>query len=248
MKLKTAAVVAAATAALSFAAAGSAAAQPAGHASRDKSAALSQIAGSRLAKGLLSGSAFFSDFTVFGSGNSGGKLSSTRVRQTPGSLSCGVFVDTNYDTNWGNTAGAFKTYVNSDYYQSAPFAVYSVAQEVLQFSTGHAASTFYSQSYAKYAACRDFPVPNPTDTAPGGGSYDVSATSTHKTTVSGHQAFWANEEWAPSESSGFIQYVEVLFAVSGTNVYYLWEDSGTNDEPSPALMSDLIHQVQSLYR
>jgi hypothetical protein len=247
MKFKTvAAVVAAATAALSFAAAGSAAAQPLGHSSQHKPAAVPQVTGSRLASALLPTSAFGSDFGLYGWANSGGKLSSTRARQTPSSLSCGVFIDNNYATNWGNTAGAFRTYVNSG--PGWPFIVYSVAQEVLQFSTDHAASTFYDQSYAKYDGCRDFPVPNPTDTAPGGGSYLVSDTSTQKTSVSGHQAFWTSEVWAPSESSGDIQDVEVLFVVSGTNVYYLWEDSGTNDEPSTKLMGDLIQRIQSLYR
>jgi len=249
MKFKTvAAVVAAATAALSFAAVGSAAAQPLGHPIRHKPASTPQITGSRLLKGLLPGSEFGSAFTRFGSPiTSGGKLSSTRVRQTPASLSCGIFADNNYVTNWGNTAGAGVIYENSAWAANWPFTQYSVSQEVVQFPTDHGASTFFNQSYTKYATCQSFAVANPTDTAPGGGSYVVSDGSARKTTVSGHQAFWASEEWAPSEASGELQDVEVLFAISGTNVYYLWEDTGTNDEPSPAWMSDLIHRVQALY-
>jgi hypothetical protein len=247
MQFRMVMAAAAATAALSFAGAGSAAAQTLGHPVQHESAALT---GSRLLKGLLPASAFGGSFYTAkgGSISSGGKLSSTRIRQTPGSLSCGTLVNTNYTTGWGNTAGAGVSYLNSAYAGSWPFTLYSVSQNVVQFATTHSASTFFSQAYAKLSACRSFTVPNPSDAAPGGGGITVSDTSTRKTTVGGHQAFWTGESWAPNEASGFVQYVEILYAVSGTNVYYLWEDSGTNDEPSPALMSDLIHRVQALYR
>ena len=39
----------------------------------------------------------------------------------------------------------------------------------------------------------------------------------------------------------------MLVVVSGTNVYQFWNLSGTNDEPSPALMAQLIKQTQKLY-
>jgi hypothetical protein len=251
MKFKTvAAIVAAATAALSFAAAGSAAAQPLGHSSQHKPAAVPQVTGSRMVKGLLPTSAFGSDFTPSGSPiSSGGKLLSTRVRQTPGSLGCGTWVNNLYTTNWGNTAGAGAVYQNPSWAASWPFDQYSVSQLVLQFPSDHAASSFYNEAYAKYVACRTFDVPNPTDTAPGGGSYIVDDSSTHKTTVSGHQAFVNGETWTPSEGTAnyYAFYAETLYAVSGTNVYYLWEDSGTPDEPVPALMTHLIQRIQSLY-
>ena len=247
MKFRTV-IVTAVAAALSLAAAASAGAQTLGHPVQRMPASSRQVTGSRLAKGLLSASAIGSGFTKYGSGDSGGRLLSTRVRQTPGSLSCGVFVDTNYSSGWGNTAGAFVIYVNPGSSTNWPFAIYSVSQEVLQFATAHAASAFFNQAYAKYAGCRSFSVPNPTDSTPGGGSYDVSQGSAHKTTVSGHQAFWASELWTPSGNFSFVQNAEVLFALAGTNVYYLWEDSGTNDEPSPALLSHLINRVQALYR
>lgn len=248
MKFRTV-MVAAGAAALSFAAAGSAAAQTLGHQDQHRAARSPQITGSRLVKGLLPASVFGSNYTTSGSTiSSGGKLTSTRVGQSPGSLSCGIFVDENYVTNWGNTGGASRIYVNQAWQASWPFTLYSVTQQVLQFATAHAASTFYNQAYAKYASCRSFSVLNPSDTAPGGGNYDVSDTAVRKTSVSGHQAFWASESWAPSQASGEVQDVEVLYTVSGTNVYYLWEDSGTNDEPSPALMRDLINRVQALYK
>jgi PknH-like extracellular domain len=250
MKVRTVMVtVAASAAALSFAAAGSAAAQTLGHPVQRMPASVSQVTGSRLVKGLLPASAFGPSFYLPKGGtiSSGGKLTSTRVKQTPGSLSCGTFVNENYTTGWGNTAGAGVLYVNSAWtIQNSAFTLYSVVQDVVQFATAHAASTFFSQAYAKLSACRSFVVPNPGDTSPGGGSYTVSDTSTSKTHVSGHQAFWTSELWALSEGSRYNSDVEILYAVSGTDVYYLWENNGTNDEPSPALMSDLIHRVQSL--
>jgi hypothetical protein len=238
------AAAAAATAALSFAGAGSAAAQTLGHPVQHEFAALT---GSQLSKGLLPASAFGGDFYKAKAISSGGKLSSTRVRQTPGSLSCGNFAGTSYTTGWGNTAGAGVLYLNSAWtFGNAAFTLYSVIQNVVQFPTVHAASAFFSQAYAKLSACRSFVVPNPSDNAPAGGSYDVSDTSTSKTTVGGHQAFWTSELWAASEASEYTSDVEILYVVSGTDVYYLWENNGTNDQPSSKLMADLIHRVQAL--
>ena len=246
MKFRTV-MVAAAAAALSFGAVSSAAAQTLGHASPHRAAAR-QITGSRLAKGLLPTSAFGGNYTRAGSvQNSGGKLASTRIRYTPASLSCGSFVNTNYTSGWGNTAGADVIYLNPDWFTNWPFSLYSVTQEALQFATTHAASTFFNQAYAKYAACHSFTVPNPTDSTPGGGSWNVSNGSAKRVSVGGRQAFWASEQWDPSETTLDLQYAEVLFVVSGTNVYYLWEDSGTTDEPSTSIMGSLIHRVQRLY-
>ncbi|HTX27038.1 MAG TPA: hypothetical protein VME19_08490 [Streptosporangiaceae bacterium] len=248
MKFRTAMVMAAAAAtAVSFAAAGSAAAQTLGHQVQRMPASVSQVNGSRLAKGLLSPSAFGLVLTKSGSANTGGKLLSTRIRQTPGSLSCGTFANINYDSGWGNTAGAFVSYENPNWYGEWPFTQYSLGEVVVQFATAHSASTFYNEAYARFAGCRSFPVPNPSDTTPGGGSYDVSDTSTWKTSVSGHKAFVNTELWAPNNAGGDTDYVDNLYTVSGTVVYYLWDVSGTNDEPSPKLMTELIQRVQGLY-
>jgi hypothetical protein len=247
MKFRTVMVtVAASAAALSFAAAGSAAAQTLG---QRMPASVSQVTGSRLAKGLLSASAYGADFTSTGSANTGGKLLSTRVRQTPGSQSCGTFVNIVDDSGWGNTAGAYASYYNNDEASGWPSTQYSVGEDVDQFATAHAASTFYGQAYAKYAACRSFVIPNPSDNSPGGGATDVSDTTTSKTSVSGHQAFANSELWTPSEGTSKYSafYVEVLYAVSGTNVYYLWEIIGAVDQVSPKLMASLINRVQGLY-
>ena len=247
MKFRTVMVTAAA-AALSFTAASSAAAQTLGHAGQHRAAR--QITGSRLAKGLLPASAFGSDFTNNGSGNTGRKLLSTRIRQTPGSLSCGTFSNTVYAGGWGNTAGAFVSWLNQDEASGWPATDFTVGEVVYQFATAHAASTYFNQSYAKYAACRSFAVANPSDNTPGGGTYDVSDTSTRKTTVSGHQAFVNSQYWVPSEGTiNFLAfYAESLYAISGKNVYFLWQITGEVNPVSPKFMSSLIHRVQGLYK
>lgn len=249
MKSRTVMAVAAVAAALSLVAAGSAAAQTLGHPDQHMRASARQITGSQLAKGLLSASAYGADFKSSQPSDTGGKLLSTRVLQTPGNLSCGTFAnDINiYIKYWGNTAGASIGYFNSNWRGSWPYSQYDVGQVVLQFATAHAASTFFNQAYAKFTACRSFPVPNPSDTSPGGGSYDVNDTSTSRTTISGHQAFVTDESWVPSGNSTVTYYIGVSYVVSGTDVYSLWEITGTNDQPSTRLMSGLIHRVQSLY-
>ncbi len=247
MKFKTVAV-AVATAVLSFGAVGPAAAHSLGQMNEHAYASPPQINGSRLQAGLLPESAFGDAFTFEQSLNSGSKLQTTHASRHVPTMSCEAFEDNEYVSFLGETAGATEEYVNTDWRATWPFAIYLADQDVVQFATDQAATTYFGQAYAKYVACRSFSVPNPGDTAPGGGSYVVGSTSTSTTTVGGHHAFLATELWSPSEASGRFLHIDVLFVVSGTNVYNLWEVAGTNDEPSPTLMSDLIHRVQSLYR
>ena len=59
-------------------------------------------------------------------------------------------------------------------FQNSAVTIYSAFEEAFQFATVHAASTYFNQSYAKFAGCKSFLAPNPTDSAPGGGSWEVS--------------------------------------------------------------------------
>jgi len=247
MKVSTVMVTGAAVAALCFGAVGSAAAQPLGHPGHGRPASPPQINGPRLAKGLLPPSAFGSSYTFLESLNSGSKLQTTRASRPVPRQSCAAYENDEYVSFLGQTAGATDQYMNEAWRGSWPDTLYGLSQDVVQFATDQAASTYFGQAYAKYAACLSFTVPNPGDVTPGGGTYLVSGVSISRTTVSGHHAFTATELWAPSEASGRFFHVDVLFVVAGTNVYNLWEVSGTNDVPSSALMTDLIHRVQALY-
>jgi hypothetical protein len=246
MKFRAAAVTVA-TVALSLAAAGSAAAQPLGHASQHEYASPPQLNGLQLRAALLPASAFGSNFTYLSGINSGAKLQTTHASRPVPGQSCEVYENDEYVSFLGDTAGAENQYMNTAWRASWPFAVYAVAQDVVQFATTAQAATYYGQAHAKYAQCLSFSVPNPGDDLPGGGTIVVSDVSVSKTTVAGHQAFAATELWAPSEATGRTARVNVLFVLAGTNVYNLFESSGTNDQPSAALMGDLIHRVQALY-
>jgi len=251
VKIKTVAVAVAAAAlassvALSLAAAGPAAAQPAGTASQHP-AAPKQITGSRLQAGLLPASAFGAGFTVQTSLNTGGKLLSTGITLHVPTASCSQFEGEIYVSGFGNTAGALDLYVNPNAATERPEAIINGSQAVLQFAAAGSATTFFSQAHAKYASCQSFSEPNPTDTSAGGGTWQISTLGESNTTVGGNQAFTVTQAIAPSETPGRTQYIDVLYVVSGTNVYSMWQYSGTNDEPSPALMGKLISKVQGLY-
>jgi hypothetical protein len=246
VKVTIAAVAAATAAALSLVTAGTATGQPIAHHGQPKAAP--QITGPRLRTGLLPASAFGANFTVENTLNTGGTLlSSTKVTLHVPTASCSTFEGEIYVSGFGNTAGALDQYVNPDAAMQRPEAVIDGLQDVVQFATTAAATTFLTQAQAKYAACLSFSEPNPTDTNPGGGTFQISTLSVAKTTVSGDQAFTVTEAIALSEKPGLTQYIDVLYVLASTNVYSMWQYSGTNDEPSAVLMAKLIRQVQALY-
>ena len=240
MKMKIVAVLAAA-AALSITAAGTAAATPLGPANQHESAAVTQVNGLKLKTAMLPISAFGNDEAFVQASNSGPKLQTTRIKDHVASMSCTNFEGYIHLSVFGDTAGAWVNYSNSDWRSQYPNAVYYGIEYVLQFATDAAAATFYGQARAKYAACQSFnePVNDYTGT--------VNGSSIANTKVSGDKAFVVTQ---PIVFSGYLQYplyYNWLFVLAGTNVYYFSDVAGTNDKPSTALMTKLIHQVQALY-
>jgi hypothetical protein len=128
-----------------------------------------------------------------------------------------------------------------------PDTIFYGYQAVVQFASTRAAGTFFAQSRAKFAHCQSFTEPNPGDGVPGGGTFQVGSVSVANTRVNGYQGFVVTQSIAMSESPGTSWYRNILFVVSGTNVYSLWETGGVNDEPSHAVMSRLIHKIHALY-
>ncbi len=246
MKFRTV-MVAAAAAALSFAAAGSAAAQPLGHRDQRMPASPAQITGSRLATGLLPSSAFGDGFTFGASENSGHKLLSTHATKQVSRMSCSAFEGTEWVSGFGNTAGAVEEYLNPTPLPDLAVGIAYGFQDVLQFATTQAAATYFNQADAKYMYCKEFTEPNPGDTRPGGGTYEVNFLGLSTTTVRGDNGFTATQSIALSESPGRTLHIDVLYVIAGPDVYSLWDVSGSNDEPSPTLMSSLIQRVQGLY-
>lgn len=243
MRFKTAAAVVAAVA-LSYAVAGPATAQSLAPLAKHSSAP-AQVSGSRLQRGLLPGSAFGSGFTISGRLNTGSKLLGTRAILHVPSMKCSVFEGYDYVSGFGNTAGALDQYNNPSPFATYPNTVLYGYQDVVQFASTSAATNFFNSGHSKFSACRTFSEPNPGDKSPGGGTYQVSTLSLSKLTVGGDHAFEATQTLAESEAPGITLYINVLFVVAGTNVYNLWDVSGTNDQPAP--MGKLIHQIQALY-
>jgi len=227
-----------------IAVAGSAAAQPS---ARDSQSKTPQLSGPRLQTGLLPASAVGAGFTPGATLNTGSGLLSTPTAQNGPTTSCSTFEGKIYVSGFGNTAGALAEYVNPNAAMQRPEAIMQGFQDVIQFGTASAATTFFTQARAKYLACLSFSEPNPTDTSPGGGTFQISTIGVSKTTVGGNAAFAVTQQIALSEHPGATEFVDVLYAVAGTDVYSMWQQSGTNDEPSPTTMGSLIHKVQALY-
>lgn len=241
MKFKVVIVVLA-VAVLSFTAVGSAAAQPLRFANGHKSTQPPQVSGAQLQMALLPPSAFGSGFTFWASLNTGSKLQTTHAKLYLPGMSCNAFESKLYAAFFGDTAGAVEKYTNPAPRATYPDTIIDGDEDVLQFASAAAATTFYTRAEAKYAACRSF-----VESIPGGDTYDVSTLSVAKTSVSGDQAFQVTEALAVSGYRVTPLYDNFLYVVSGTNVYSLGTFSGSNDEPSPALMANLIHRVQALY-
>jgi hypothetical protein len=238
MKGKIVAVLAAA-AALSFTAVGSAAATPLGPANEHVSAAPRQVNGLRLQAAMLPASAFGPTITRSDEQDTGTKLQSTHAKYHVPSMGCAKFELSAFDQGFGNTAGAWVRLGNPDEDSQYPNTINAAFESVFQFATAKAATTFQSQARSKFAACGSF-----TDSS---GNF-WRTLSVAKTTVSGHQAFLVTQQFmGPSYPFGAWWWEFNLYVVAGTNVYNIYEENGTNDVPSTALMSTLIHQVQALY-
>jgi hypothetical protein len=242
----TAALGLAAAGAGAVAAAGSAVAQPSGHGPAVSSKP-PQLSGSRLQTGLLPASAFGTGFTLGTTLNTGSGLLTTPVTLNAATTSCSTFEGKIYVSGFGNSAGALDEYVNPNAAMQRPEAIIQGFQDVIQFATASAATTFFTAARTKYTACQSFSEPNPTDTNPGGGTFQISTLAVSKTTVSGDAAFSATQQIALSEHPGTTQFIDVLYAVAGQDVYSMWQQSGTNDEPSVTVMGSLIKKVQGLY-
>lgn len=227
-----------AAAALSFAMAGSAAAQPLGH----KPAPPPQVSGSRLQATLLPASAFGSGFTRAAYFDTGSKLASTHATKHIPSMSCTYFDSHVFFGFLGDTAGAALQYTNPGWYATYPDSIVAGYEDVLQFATAASATAIFDQARAKHAACKTFTEPA------FGGTAAVSTISVTNTRVSGDRAFVVTEFFAFPGHPTKPVYSNTLYVVAGTNVYSTEIATGVNDEPSPALMRTLIHRIQALYQ
>jgi|SRR5579859_3228677 len=207
-----------------------------------------QVNGAQLRSALLPPSGFGDGFVMNSTLDTGRRLLHQRTVDFPHRMSCADFETSVIVSGWGNTAGADSEVDNQNWTSQYPTTVAFVDQEVFQFGNDDAAVSFLKQAQAKYRSCTSFTTPNPGDTIPGGGTLTFNLDSIGWTSVSGARAFYAIQNYAPTEFPGaYTLYVDVLWAVSGPDVYRFWEISGINDVPSPT-MTQLLHRVQGLYR
>lgn len=237
MKFKIVTAVVA-TAALSFAAGGSAAAHPLGH----EPARPAQVNGSQLQTAMLPPSAVGESLTLLSSLNTGPKLRSTHATDYPPGMSCSDFEGKVNISVFGNTAGAHERYRNPNKRALYLGNIYGGDEYVLQFAAATTATTFYDQAWAKYRACLSFTESLMV------GKATVDTISVTRTTISGDRAFLVTQGVTTSSHRRHpALYLLSLYVVAGTNVYTLSDISESNAEPSATLMGELIHRVQALY-
>lgn len=206
-----------------------------------------QVNGAQLENALLPASAFGDGYSIGTTLDSGHKLLHQKPTVYVSRKSCSDFEMTTTVSGFGNTAGATDEFSNANALSQYPTAVFFGWQTVVQFASDDPATSFFKAAQAKYRSCTEFTTPNPSDTVPGGGNLNISLDTVSWTSVAGARAFATSELVALSESPGQQNlYLDVLFALSGTNVYEFWEVSGINDVPYPP-MTQLIHRVQALY-
>jgi hypothetical protein len=245
MKFKPVAIAVVA-AALSAAVVSPAAASPLSHPKKPKPpAAAPQITGSRLAAGLLPAADFGTGFTSGGVNSSGGKLLASRVSTTPAKMSCENFEDANFNAGLGETAWAVGIDSSLSAFTATPRGTSIYDQSVVQFASAKVAAAFQGDARTKFAACGSFSAANP----PGGsgGTVTISTHSVSKTTVDGYPAVSVSQSITESTEAGAPLYQNILFVNAGTDVYKIWDWSGSSGEVSPAVMTTLINRVRKLY-
>jgi hypothetical protein len=206
-----------------------------------------QVPGTVLQTALLPVSDFGAGFSpvVSGAPNSGSRLLAPNPGLNPAILDCSDFESQVYLEAFGQTAGALASFTNPAWQIGNP-DIWDGQESVFQFASARAAATFYQRAYARYQGCQPLTVPQASDTSIGGGALDLATMSITKTTVDGYPAFEQVQFAARSETPGWTFFRNTLTVMAGSDVYQLFDYSGTDDEPSPALMTQLIRQVQQL--
>lgn len=204
-----------------------------------------QVNGDLLLFALVPNSQFGASFSSSGTSSTGSKLKSAHAKHHVPSMSCGNVEGYTRVGQYGDTAGAYDDFENPDWQALEP-AVANGSQLVNQFASDADAMTFYRQVLAKYRSCTSFTEPNSNDKNVGAGTLEVSGTAVTKTLIHRNLAFQVVQDVALSEDSGWTLYLNSLWVVSGADVYSFWDISGTNDEPWPGLMAELIQRVQRL--
>jgi hypothetical protein len=203
-----------------------------------------QVTGKQLKSALLPMSDFLASYSASGERDSGHALQHGSVYKLP-SMSCHAFWLAlglaGISPGFGQTAYAGDIVGGG----SASVPVYqTMDQSVDQFASTHAASSFFSQMSAKYRSCPSFSEP---DTKGGTLRWAVHSRSTQR--VGGHQALQLAENQTDSTVSGPPLPIDVLWTISGPDIYMLSSEMINVNSPQPTLSSltlKLIARVRAL--
>ena len=203
-----------------------------------------QVTGKQLKSALLPASDFLPGYAAAGELDSGHALQHGSVYKLP-SMSCRNFwpalAVTYIAPGFGETAYAADE-VDSKSDTVSVFELFE--QEVDQFASTHAASSFFSQLSAKYRSCPSF---SESDTRGGTLRWKVRSRSTQH--VGGHPALQLVENQTDSTVSGPPLVIDVLWTTDGTDVYMVSSELLSVSSAQPTLSSltlKLISRVRSL--
>ena len=193
-----------------------------------------QVSGTKLKSALLPASSLGSDwewdYTLWSKG-----IWHVKATDHVATMSCSKLELSTVLLHVGESANAVSVNDNTNpwpYYPNVQFFTY---QAVYQFPSTKAASTFFNQAKAKYAACKDFKVNAlPGDPIPGGGVMEtVNRTITHDK-VGPYQAFQVGQLADLSDSPGFTVDPNTTVALAGTDVFIIdpWAAPTTRCPPA----------------
>ena len=206
-----------------------------------------QVSGAKLKSALLPASAFGSGFKLVVATGTGKSLLHQKARNHVPTMSCANFENQGLSL-YGESAAAISISDNQD----AAIGVGSTNVDLLyeqaayQFPSVKAATTFYRQAHAKYAACRSFSE----NTGGGGGTGDetlkITLKSIFKIKVGKYQAFRVREGVDISTVAGFSLSFNTLVTVEGADVFIVTSFSIGNHPVSAKTMLKLVNRVVKL--
>jgi hypothetical protein len=206
-----------------------------------------QVTGTKLKSALLRASTFGPDwewdYTLWSKG-----IWHSKATDHVATMRCAKLELSTVLLHVGESGVAVSVNDNTNPWSAYPNVQFFAYQAVYQFPSTKAASTFFSQARAKYAACKDFNVNAlPGDPIPGGGVMEtVNQTITHHK-VGPYQAFQVGQLADLSDAPGFTVNPNTTVALAGADVFIIETVGGTNDSVPASMMLKLISRVKKLH-
>ena len=188
-----------------------------------------QVTGKQLKSALLPGSDFLAGYKAVAEDDSGSKLEHLTLFKLS-SMSCKDF--------WlfiGTVGGFGDTSFAGDLIEtkSTSAKVFEIFNQIVyQFTSTHAAGSFYSQLNAKYRSCRTV-----TSSDGQGGTIRRTVRSQSKQRVGGHQAVQLVEAMTDSAFPGPATLTYVLWSIDGADVYMINTTPLSISSPKPSQAS-----------